>query len=153
VSRAEFAPTISFSMAPLRPPMNIATASELHVPRGPGSLIAEQRQAAPIRRRGEQVEPRFQELRKRRRVVLYAWPHNGCSMRHEDFRGSRPFGAAGMKIGAALRDQYDLTEPPPQSLVDLLNQLDARIDRERTKARLYAAVDDAVTAVIDVAKK
>jgi hypothetical protein len=58
-----------------------------------------------------------------------------------------------MKIGAALRDQYDLTEPPPQSLVDLLNQLDARIDRERTKARLYAAVDDAVTAVIDVAKK
>jgi hypothetical protein len=45
------------------------------------------------------------------------------------------------------------SSPPPQSLVDLLNQLDARIDRERTKARLYAAVDDAVAAVIDVAKK
>jgi hypothetical protein len=44
----------------------------------------------------------------------------------------------------------------PKSLVlgpapYLLNQLDARVARERTETRLYAAVDDAVAAVIDVA--
>jgi hypothetical protein len=73
-------------------------------------------------------------------------------MRHEDFRGSRPFVVAATKIGAALRDRYDLTEPPPQSLVDLLNQLDARVARERTETKLYAAVGDAVAAVIDVTR-
>jgi hypothetical protein len=93
-----------------------------------------------------------QELGKRCRVVFCAWAYNGSSMRHEDFRGSRPFAVAATKIGAALRDRYDLTEPPPQSLVDLLNQLDARVARERTETKLYAAVGDAVAAVIDVTR-
>jgi hypothetical protein len=52
----------------------------------------------------------------------------------------------------ALREQFDLAEPPPQRLVDLLNQLDARVDRERTTARLYAAVDEAIAAVIELAR-
>jgi len=73
-------------------------------------------------------------------------------MRHENFRARRPFRAVGTKIGVALREQFDLAEPPPQRLVDLLNQLDARVDRERTTARLYAAVDEAIAAVIELAR-
>jgi hypothetical protein len=71
-------------------------------------------------------------------------------MRHEDFAASRAFRAVGTKIGPALREQYDLAEPPPQSLIDLLNRLDARVARETTTARLYAAVDGAIAALIDL---
>jgi hypothetical protein len=73
-------------------------------------------------------------------------------MRHEDFAASQAFRAVGTKIGTALRDQYDLADPPPQSLIDLLNRLDARVERERTTGRLYAAVNEAIAAVIDLGR-
>jgi hypothetical protein len=77
---------------------------------------------------------------------------NGSTMRHEDSRASRPFRAIGTQIGVSLRENYDLAEPPTQNLVDLLNRLDARVDRERTTSRLYAAVDEAIAALIDLGR-
>jgi hypothetical protein len=44
---------------------------------------------------------------------------------HDDFR-ERQFRSIRTKLGEALRAQYDLMEPPPQSLVDLLRKLEIR---------------------------
>jgi hypothetical protein len=56
------------------------------------------------------------------------------------------------KLGAALREQYDLTEPPGQSLIDLLRKLEIREGaREMTEARLFAEVDECVAAMVEAA--
>jgi len=71
--------------------------------------------------------------------------------KHNDFRESQ-FKAIRIKLGGALREQYDLREPPPQSLVDLLRELEIReCAREITEARLYAEVDECVTAMVQAA--
>jgi hypothetical protein len=58
------------------------------------------------------------------------------------------------KLGAALREQYDLTEPPGQSLIDLLRKLEIRqCAHEMTEARLYAEVDECVAAMVETANR
>jgi hypothetical protein len=95
---------------------------------------------------GREPEGLFQELRKSGRVATI------MKHQHDDFRQSQ-FGAIRTKLGKVLREQYDLTEPPPQSLVELLRQLDARVTRETTEARLYAAVDECVAAIVDTGNR
>jgi hypothetical protein len=56
------------------------------------------------------------------------------------------------KLGDALREQYDLMEPVPPSLVELLTQLNARVRfRETTEAKLYAEIDECVAALVTAA--
>jgi len=70
-----------------------------------------------------------------------------------DFK-ERQFGAIRTKIGEALRAQYDLMEPPPRSLVDLLRKLEIReCAREITEARLYAEIDGCVAAMVRAANR
>jgi hypothetical protein len=58
------------------------------------------------------------------------------------------------KLGQALREQHDLTEPLSQGLVELLGQLDASVRaRESNEARLYAAIDECVAAMVNAANK
>jgi hypothetical protein len=58
------------------------------------------------------------------------------------------------KLGAALREQYDLTEPPGQSLIDLLRKLEIRqCAREMTEARLSTEVDECVAALVETANR
>ncbi len=72
---------------------------------------------------------------------------------HDDFR-ERQFGAIRTKLGEALRARYDLTEPQPQGLVELLRQLEIRErSRETAEARLYAEVDECVAAMVDAANR
>ena len=77
------------------------------------------------------------------------------SMEHErdDFRASQ-FKTIRTKLGEALREQYDVTEPPPQSLIDLLRKMEIReCTREITEARLYAEVDECVAAMVQPADR
>jgi hypothetical protein len=72
-------------------------------------------------------------------------------MQHQyaDFRDAMRAG-----LGQALREQHDLTEPLPQSLVELLGQLNASVRaRESNEGRLYAAVDECVAAMLRAANK
>jgi hypothetical protein len=48
--------------------------------------------------------------------------------RHDDFKDSFYYRAIRTKIGAALRAQYDLTEPLPDRLAELLGELEQRED-------------------------
>jgi hypothetical protein len=58
------------------------------------------------------------------------------------------------KLGDALREQYDLMEPAPPSLVELLAQLNASVrHREATAAKLYAEIDECVAALVSSANK
>jgi hypothetical protein len=66
---------------------------------------------------------------------------------HADFRD-----AIRAKLGEALREQHDLTEPLPQGLVELLGQLYASVRaRESTEARLYAEIDKCIAAMVNAA--
>jgi hypothetical protein len=66
---------------------------------------------------------------------------------HADFRD-----AMRAKLGQALRERHDLTEPLPQGLVELLGQLDSSVRaRELTEARFYAEIDECVAAMVRVA--
>jgi hypothetical protein len=72
---------------------------------------------------------------------------------HDDFRASQ-FKAIRTGLGGALREQYDLTEPPPQSLIDLLRKLEIReCAREITEGRLYAEFDECVAAMVQAANR
>jgi hypothetical protein len=56
------------------------------------------------------------------------------------------------KLGEALREQYDLMEPAPPSLVELLSKLENSAHvRDITRARLYARVDECIAALVDAA--
>jgi hypothetical protein len=58
------------------------------------------------------------------------------------------------KLGQSLRERHDLTEPLPQSLVELLGQLNASVRaRESNEGRLYAAVDECVAAMVEAASR
>jgi hypothetical protein len=58
------------------------------------------------------------------------------------------------KLGDALRDQYDLMEPVPPSLVELLAQLNTSVrHREARAAKLYAEFDECVSALVSAANR
>ncbi len=71
-----------------------------------------------------------------------------------DFRDSRYDCAIRDKLGEALRNKHDLMEPLPPGLVELLCRLEAGASvRETPGARLYAAVDECVAAMVRAANK
>jgi hypothetical protein len=58
------------------------------------------------------------------------------------------------KLGKALREQHHLMEPLPPRLVELLGRLEAGAGvRETARARLYAAVDECVAAMVEAASR
>jgi hypothetical protein len=58
------------------------------------------------------------------------------------------------KLGDALREQYDLMEPVPPSLVELLAQLSTSVrHREARAAKLYARFDECVAALVAAANR
>jgi hypothetical protein len=81
-------------------------------------------------------------------------PRKGANMqrRRDDF--SPYFPPIRTKLGEALREQYDLMEPLPQGLAELLGQLDAR-ERERdiAQARLLAELDESLEAMAHAANR
>jgi hypothetical protein len=72
--------------------------------------------------------------------------------RHDDFSSCFPRIRA--KLGEALREQYDLMEPLPQGLSELLRQLDTR-EREHdiAQARLSAELDESLEAMAHAANR
>jgi hypothetical protein len=71
-----------------------------------------------------------------------------------DFRYSRYDGAIRAKLGEALREQHDLMAPMPQGLGELLGRLTAGVGvRDTNRARLYAAVDECVAAMVRAASR
>jgi hypothetical protein len=77
--------------------------------------------------------------------------HDGAGPITSDFRDGRYDGAIRTKIGAALRNQYNLRAPMPQGLIALLRKVDASDDiRDDTmlRERLFAQVDECVAAVV-----
>jgi hypothetical protein len=59
-----------------------------------------------------------------------------------------------MKLGENLRVHYDLMEPLPQSLVELLSQLEtSACVRDVTRAKLYAEVEDCIAAMAAAANR
>jgi hypothetical protein len=78
----------------------------------------------------------------------------GAGPSTSDFRDSRNDGAIRAKLGQALREQHDLMEPLPPGLVELLGRLEAGAGvRETPRARLYAAVDECVAAMVCAAQR
>jgi hypothetical protein len=65
--------------------------------------------------------------------------------RHNDF-SSFYFRAMRETLEDELRQQYEVTGPAPQGLVELLDQPDARV-REATRERLYSAVEQTLAAM------
>jgi hypothetical protein len=65
--------------------------------------------------------------------------------RHINF-SSFYFRAMRETLGDELRQQYEVTGPAPQGLVELLDQLDTRV-REATRERLYSAVEQSLAAM------
>jgi hypothetical protein len=63
------------------------------------------------------------------------------------------FRAVRTKIGNELREQHDLTEPLPQSLLALLKQLERRVEVDDTGERLYAAVEESLEAMVRLHRK
>jgi hypothetical protein len=79
---------------------------------------------------------------------------DGAGQTTSDFRESRYDGAVRAKLGKALREQHDLMEPLPPGLVELLGRLEAGAGvRETARARLYAAVDECVAAMVEAASR
>jgi hypothetical protein len=74
--------------------------------------------------------------------------------RPDNFSDSFYYRAIRTKLGEGLRQQYDLMEPLPQGLVELLGQLDtsARV-RDATRAKLYAEVKEGIKAMGDAANR
>jgi hypothetical protein len=72
--------------------------------------------------------------------------------RRDDF--SPYFPPIRTKLGEALREQYDLMEPMPQGLAELLRQLDA-LERECdiARARLLAELDESLDAMAHAANR
>ena len=98
----------------------------------------------------------FLELPDRGRVaVLFGLPtvYGATMQRHEDLRAPPYSAAIRTKLGAALRERYDLAEPLAPGLVELLDRLDGRVlARENAMAKLYAEVDEAVATIVRDAK-
>jgi hypothetical protein len=79
---------------------------------------------------------------------------DGAGPSTSDFRDSRYDGAIRATLGEALRQQHDLKEPLPPGLVELLGRVEAGAGvRETPRARLYAAVDESVAAMVCAANK
>jgi hypothetical protein len=57
-----------------------------------------------------------------------------------------------VKIGEGVREQYDLMQPVPQSLLALLRRLEtSAVARETRKARLFAELDECVAQMVRTA--
>jgi hypothetical protein len=73
--------------------------------------------------------------------------------RRED-RDDRYDGAIQTRPGEGLRAQHDLMEPLAPRLLDLLAQLETRVRaRETQYAKLYAEVDECVSALLRAANR
>lgn len=113
---------------------------------------------------GCEPEGLLQELCREGRVApTHPAPRNEWRMKQRqdgagpstsDFRDSRNDGAIRAKLGQALREQHDLMEPLPAGLVELLGRLEAGAGvRETPRARLCAAVDECVAAMVEAASR
>jgi hypothetical protein len=56
-------------------------------------------------------------------------------------------------VGDELREQHDLTDPLPQSLLALLKQLDIRVENDATRERLFAAVERCIAAMAQLERR
>jgi len=77
-------------------------------------------------------------------------PGQRCPMQqhNHDFI-NRHLAAVRAKLAEGLRARHDLMEPLAPRLVELLQQLDAgALDRETTRARLYADLEEGVAAMV-----
>jgi hypothetical protein len=73
---------------------------------------------------------------------------------HDDFKERPYFVAVRAKLGEALRERHDLMEPLAPGLLELLAQLDTSIHvRQKTEAKLYAEIDECVSAMVCAAKR
>jgi hypothetical protein len=70
--------------------------------------------------------------------------------RHEQLAQISNSRAIRTQLGAALREQHDLTEPLSQSLVGLLERLETRIRNDSALDRQYAAVEAALKSMINL---
>ena len=80
---------------------------------------------------------------------MFSWPYLSIaiSMKHMPILEQVISDAIRTRLGAALREQYDLAEPPGQS-----RKLESReCARETTEARLYPEVDDSVATLVEAA--
>jgi hypothetical protein len=58
------------------------------------------------------------------------------------------------KLGEALREQYNLMDPTPPSLPELLSKLENSAHvRDITRGRLYAEIDECVAALVNAANR
>jgi hypothetical protein len=93
-----------------------------------------------------------EQRNKGRVVIVHSALFVAISIKHMTISERVISDAIRTKLGAALREQYDLTEPPGQSLIDLLRKLEIREGaREMTEARLFAEVDECVAAMVEAA--
>jgi hypothetical protein len=72
----------------------------------------------------------------------------GSAMRqqNENLRDGRFDGAIRTKLGEALRQHYDLMEPMPQGILELVRELDTR-GHTATRERLFAEVERCLAAM------
>lgn len=69
--------------------------------------------------------------------------------RNNDFGDPRYYGAVRTKLGESLRQQYDLKEPLPLGLVELLDRLRASAHaREVAEAKVYAELEEAIATMV-----
>ena len=93
-----------------------------------------------------------EQRNKGRVVIVHSALFVAISIKHMTISERVISDAIRTKLGAALREQYDLTEPPGQSLIDFLRKLEIREGaREMTEARLFAEVDECVAAMVEAA--
>jgi hypothetical protein len=72
--------------------------------------------------------------------------------RFQDFLRDPCLEAIRVKIGEGVRDQYNLMEPVPQSLVALLRRLETSAGaRETKRAKLFAELDECVGEMVRAA--
>jgi hypothetical protein len=70
----------------------------------------------------------------------------------EDFDYISNCRAIRMKIGGEVREQHDLAEPLSESLVGLLERLEARVRHDAALERQYAVVEEALESMINLAR-
>jgi hypothetical protein len=74
------------------------------------------------------------------------------NQKREDFEERPYFMAIRAKLAEGLREQYDLTDPMPKGLLELLSQLETSV-RDITRERLYAEFDECGAALLHAADR
>jgi hypothetical protein len=69
---------------------------------------------------------------------------------HEDLGYISASRSIRTQIGGALREQHDLAEPLSESLVGLLERLEARVRHDAARERQYAAVEEALESMVNL---